>query len=62
LLSDKILKKFRDNNISGWSLSEINSWQNSYNFMKNVLEDANIYNDVKVAIEYQIPNTSNVLI
>ena len=38
--------------------SEVASWSNSMQFMKNILEDAEIPDDVGVAIEYKIPQTS----
>lgn len=57
-ISDKILQRFKDNNISGGMDAEYRSWQNSLNFMKNVLDDKDIPDDVEVAIEYQIPRTS----
>ena len=57
-ISDKILNKLLDANIQGGASSEYNSWQNSLNFMKNVLDDNQIDDDIRVAIEYQIPRTS----
>ena len=57
-ISDKILNRLKENNIYGGSLSEYHSWQNSLNFMKNVLDDEGIDDDIRVAIEYQIPRTS----
>jgi len=58
LISDKILKKMAEANISGGQEAEYKSWQNSLNFMKNVLDDNEIPNDSNVAIEYQVPRTS----
>ena len=40
------------------SQSEINSWKNSMMYMSNILEDENIPDDIGVAIEYKIPQTS----
>lgn len=57
-ISDKILNKLRENNIHGGMDAEYRAWQNSLNFMKNVLDDNEIDDDIKVAIEYQIPRTS----
>ncbi len=37
---------------------EIESWKNSMQFMRNVLDDPAIPNDVKISIECQVPNTS----
>ena len=58
LISDKILMKMHEANIHGGGPSEYHSWQNSLNFMNNVLVDPEIPDDVNVAIEYQIPKTS----
>lgn len=38
---------------------EIRSWRNSMPYMSNILSDPAIPNDVGVAIEYKIPQTSN---
>lgn len=57
-ISDKILNKMKENNISGGENSEYLSWQNSLVFMRNVLDDKDIPNDAGIAIEYQIPRTS----
>ncbi len=38
--------------------SEVASWTNSMQYMKNVLEDSEIPDDVGIAIEYKIPQTS----
>lgn len=57
-ISNEILTRLRDNHISGGSRGEISSWENSLNFMKNVLDCKEISDDVDVAIEYNIPQTS----
>lgn len=57
-ISNKILDKLREKNMSGGSPSEYRSWQNSLGFMRNVLDDPQIPNDADIAIEYQIPRTS----
>lgn len=57
-ISDKILLKLRENRISGGSEEEFNSWQNSLQFMRNVIDDKEISDDVNISIEYQIPRTS----
>lgn len=38
--------------------SEVRSWRNSFQYMKNVLTVSNLPDDAGVAIEYQIPPTS----
>lgn len=57
-ISDKILSKLLENNIYGGQDAEYRAWQNSLNFMKNVLDDKEFDDDIRVAIEYQIPRTS----
>lgn len=56
-ISDKILYKLRTANIYGGT-AEYRSWQNSLTFMRNILDDNEIPDDVSIAIEYQIPRTS----
>ena len=58
LISDKILMKLNEANIHAGEDAEYRSWQNSLNFMRNILDDNEIADDVSVAIEYQIPRTS----
>jgi hypothetical protein len=38
--------------------NEVDSWKNSMQYMRNVLDDADIPNDAKISIECQVPNTS----
>ncbi len=57
-ISDKIYDSLREHHMSGGSASEINSWNNSLQFMKNVLDTPEIPKDCNVAIEYNIPQTS----
>ena len=57
-ISDIILDSIRYNHLYGGQESEYRSWQNSLQFMKNVIEDPEIADDVEIAIEYQIPRTS----
>ncbi|CDR30241.1 Uncharacterized conserved protein [Acholeplasma oculi] len=40
------------------SINEIRSWENSLFYMKNVLYSPSINQDLNIAIEYNIPNTS----
>jgi DUF2075 family protein len=37
---------------------EVDSWKNSMQYMRNVLDDSQIPNDAKISIECQVPNTS----
>ena len=57
-MTDILLNSLSDKGISGGSPSEINSWNNSLRFMKDVLDDPFIPKDCQVAIEYNIPQTS----
>lgn len=57
-ISDKILSMMKESHLSGGSASEVNSWNNSLHFMKDVLDDPIIPYDCSVAIEYNIPQTS----
>ena len=56
-ISNKILKKLQEANIHGSALTEYHAWQNSLNFMNNVLNDKDFDDQIEVAIEYQIPRT-----
>lgn len=59
LIVDKILDKFYENGFNKDNcISEINSWNNSLQFMKNILEYELFSRDVYVAIEYAIPRSS----
>jgi len=40
------------------SVNEVNSWKNSMQYMRNVLDDPEIPHDAKISIECQVPNTS----
>ncbi len=57
-ISDILEKNLHDKHIGGGSPAEVNAWNNSLHFMKDVLQCPEIPNDCKVAIEYNIPQTS----
>ena len=57
-ISDIILEALRQRSIPGGQAAEYASWQNSLHFMRSVIDDPEIDNDVEVAIEYRIPRTS----
>lgn len=59
LIADKILIRFKEVLHRGTSESEINSWRESLLRMRGVLADKEIPDDAGVAIEYNIPHTSN---
>lgn len=54
----KIEKEFEKHNLSHSNKAEYRSWANSLNFMRNALDDIEISDDCKLAIEYQIPLTA----
>lgn len=53
-----LLQRLREKGLSGGSQSEIDSWNNSLHFMKDVLDDTYFSIECQVAIEYNIPQTS----
>ena len=57
-ISDIILQNLREKHISGGQIAEYHSWQNSLHFMRAVIDDPAIPQEVDIAIEYQIPRTS----
>lgn len=58
MIKNILLNTLREKGLSGGSPSEINSWNNSLHFMKDVLDDEYFSLDCQVAIEYNIPQTS----
>ena len=58
MMQNILLEKLREKGLSGGSGSEINSWNNSLHFMKDVLDDSYFDPECEVAIEYNIPQTS----
>lgn len=54
----KIEYQFAIHGLSHDNISEFNSWQNSLVKMNEILEDPDFGDDIQVAIEYQIPQTS----
>lgn len=57
-IADKIEDEFRRHNISHSNEAEHRAWANSLMFMRNALDDDEISNECKLAIEYQIPLTA----
>ena len=57
IIADEILSAFEQIFGHGTAMSEIKSWQNSMQFMKNILEDPEIPDDAGVAVEYTLPLT-----
>lgn len=59
LIADNILENLKSKlNINHNNLSEYKSWENSLRCMYMVLADESIDDDIKVAIEYQLPLTA----
>ena len=57
-IADKIYAKIRERGINAGQEREFASWQNSLQFMRNVVDDKEIDDEVIIAIEYNIPLTS----
>ena len=58
LIADKIEEEFKLHNINHNNLAEYRAWANSLQYMRNALDDNEISDECKLAIEYQIPLTS----
>ncbi len=56
-ITDILSESLKEKHISGGSESEINSWNNSLHFMKDVLDAPSVPKDCRVAVEYNIPQT-----
>lgn len=59
LITDKILNRFKEVFHRSTGESEINSWRESMLRMRVVLADNEILDNAGVAIEFNIPHTSN---
>ena len=57
-IASKVQSQFAQHGITHHNDAEYRAWNNSLMFMRNVLDDNQIPNDVSLAIEYQIPLTS----
>lgn len=57
-IADKILDCIRKRGLNAGHDSEYISWENSMQFMRNIVDDQDIEDDVRIAIEYNIPLTS----
>lgn len=57
-ISDRILASLKEKGRHGVGINEVRSWQNSLQFMRNVLDDPSIPDDAGVALEFMIPQTS----
>ena len=57
-IETKILQLIREKGLVGGQEREFESWHNSMQFMRNIIDDSEIDDEVQVAIEYNIPQTS----
>lgn len=57
-IADKITAKIRERGINAGHEREYISWQNSLQFMRNIVDNNDIDDEVRIAIEYNIPLTS----
>ncbi|MDO5002874.1 MAG: DUF2075 domain-containing protein [bacterium] len=59
IIADKIREKYIELIHRKPPIQEYNSWKNSMQYMRGVLDDDEIPNNVGIAIEYNIPPTGN---
>lgn len=57
-IATKILSLIRSRGLNAGQDREFLSWQNSMQFMRNIVDDRDIDDEVQIAIEYNIPQTS----
>lgn len=58
VIATKILDLIREKGLNAGQDREFAAWQNSMQFMRNIVDDQDIDDDVQIAIEYNIPQTS----
>ena len=58
VIATKILNLIREKGFNAGQEREFAAWQNSMQFMRNIVDDAEIDDEVQIAIEYNIPQTS----
>ena len=57
-IAGKILALVRARGLNAGQEREFDSWHNSMQFMRNIVDDREIDDEVQIAIEYNIPQTS----
>lgn len=57
-IADKILDAIRSKGLNAGHEKEYSSWQNSMQFMRNIVDDSDIDDEIQICIEYNIPLTS----
>lgn len=58
VIAPKILNLIREKGLNAGQDREFESWHNSMKFMRDIVDDGDIDDDVQIAIEYNIPQTS----
>ena len=58
LIASKILNLIRERGLNAGQEREFESWHNSMKFMRDIVDDKEIDDEVQIAIEYNIPQTS----
>lgn len=58
VIATKILKLIREKGLNAGQDREFESWHNSMKFMRDIVDDRTIDDEVQIAIEYNIPQTS----
>lgn len=58
IIATKILDLIRQRGLNAGQEREFASWHNSMKFMRDIVDDSEIDDDVEIAIEYNIPQTS----
>ena len=58
VIATKILDLIRSRGLNAGQDREFAAWQNSMQFMRNIVDDRDIDDEVQIAIEYNIPQTS----
>ena len=58
VIATKILNLIREKGLNAGQEREFESWHNSMKFMRDIVDDRDIDDEVQIAIEYNIPQTS----
>ena len=58
VIAPKILNLVRERGLNAGQDREFESWHNSMKFMRDIVDDRDIDDEVQIAIEYNIPQTS----
>jgi len=58
VIATKILDLIKEKGLNAGQDREFSAWQNSMQFMRNIVDDKEIDDNVQIAIEYNIPQTS----